>query len=60
MPTYNYHCTFCDTDQTINRKMSEYNPDEPCQICGEAMSRKVNDLVSNYKDAQGFYGKKSN
>ena len=59
MPSYKYHCIFCNVDETIDKKMSQYKSEEPCQICGKIMKRKVEDLVSNYQDTHGFYGKKS-
>ena len=38
--------------------MKDYTPLIPCS-CGSEAERKVEDLVANYADCQGFYGKKS-
>lgn len=57
MPRYIYNCE-CNNEIEVTCKMSEYSPTVKCS-CGKEATRKVNDLVSNYKDAQGFYGKKS-
>lgn len=60
IPDYRYHCDFCNVDETINRKMSEYKSEENCLVCGKPMKRKVEDMVCDYLNAKGFYGKKSN
>lgn len=57
MPRYIYKCE-CNNEIEVTCKMSEYYPTVKCS-CGKEANRKVNDLVSSYQDAQGFYGKKS-
>lgn len=57
MPRYIYKCE-CNNEIEVTCKMSEYSPTVNCS-CGKEANRKVNDLVSSYQDAQGFYGKKS-
>jgi predicted nucleic acid-binding Zn ribbon protein len=61
IPSYVYHCNFCNVDETIERKMSEYKPVENCLVCGKQMNRKVEDILpQNYiVNCVGFYGKKS-
>jgi len=60
MPRYLFHCEICNTDETVDKKMSEYNPDEPCKICNNPMTRKVENMVCGYQTCKGFYGKTSN
>lgn len=60
MPQYKFHCPICNTDEVVDKKMTEYNPNEPCNICNNPMERKIEDLVSDYVcKTTGFYGKHS-
>lgn len=60
MPSYKYHCIYCNVDETVDKKMTDYNPDEPCPICNKPMTRKVENMVCGYQaKCDGFYGKKS-
>ena len=58
IPDYKYHCNFCNIDETITKKMSEYEPEEPCLVCNKSMTRKIEDLLpQNYiVNTTGFYG----
>lgn len=62
MPEYNYICPKCDKEFMVNKKISEYNPHEPCPVCGEKANR---DMTKNYCNGNyiakttGFYGKTS-
>lgn len=62
MPEYNYICPECNEKFSVNKKMSEYNPHEPCPNCGQESNR---DMTVNYCNGNyiakmsGFYGKTS-
>lgn len=47
MPDYRYHCDFYNVDETVNRKMEDYNPEEPCEVCHKPMKRITEDLVNS-------------
>ena len=61
MPEYNYICD-CGNKFTIDKKISQYNPHEPCPVCGKESNR---DMTVNYCNGNyiarcgGFYGKTS-
>lgn len=60
MPFYKYHCETCDKDITVFKKITEYDSHEKCEICGNPMKRKIEDMVSDYVcKCGGFYGKTS-
>ena len=61
MPNYEYKCTnqTCDHELTVTCKMSQYSPIQICEVCGSDMTRKVENMVSEYISCQGFYGKSS-
>lgn len=61
MPEYKFICKNCGKKITVDRKMSEYNPKEPCPYCSQAMSRDIKDFGGDYIcKTSGFYGKTSN
>jgi predicted nucleic acid-binding Zn ribbon protein len=60
IPAYKFYCDSCQEDRIVNKKMSEYNPEETCDVCGSIMNRKIDDLVADYVcKTSGFYGKSS-
>jgi putative FmdB family regulatory protein len=62
MPEYNYVCPNCEEQFIVNKKISEYDPHEPCPKCGEKSNR---DMTKNFCNGNyivnmsGFYGKTS-
>ena len=60
MPFYKYVCDNCKEIHEIERKISEYNPNENCPICNQSMKRDVKDYAKDYVvHCNGFYGKSS-
>ena len=62
MPEYNYVCPDCGYKFAVNKKISEYNPHEPCPNCNQSTNRDmtVNYCNGNYiVNTDGFYGKTS-
>ena len=60
MPFYKYVCENCKEIHEIERKISEYNPNENCPICNQPMKRDIGNLVCGYEcRCGGFYGKTS-
>jgi hypothetical protein len=58
---YKYHCNFCNLDEIIERKMSEYKPVENCLVCGKQMNRKVEDMSCGMSiDTTGDFYRKIN
>ncbi len=61
MPEYKFICDNCKENFAIDKKISEYNPKEPCPKCGNPMKRDVKDFCGDYVcKTSGFYGKSSN
>lgn len=61
MPEYKFICKNCDKEVTIEKRISQYNPKEPCPDCNEPMSRDIKDFGGDYIcKTSGFYGKTSN
>lgn len=58
MPDYRYFCSKCKEPFTVHKSMKDYSPIEEHE-CGEKCNRLIEDLVSNYTDVPGFYGKTS-
>lgn len=60
MPFYKYYCKNCDKDVEVRKNISKYDAHEKCEICGNPMKRKIEDMVSDYVcKCGGFYGKTS-
>ena len=59
MPEYNYICD-CGNKFTVEKKISQYNPHEPCPICGKESNRDMKNYCCEYIcKTTGFYGKTS-
>ena len=59
MPSYKYKCHRCGNEVTIVCSIKDYSSTTYCDNCNELIERKPEDLVSNYTDTVGFYGKTS-
>jgi len=61
LPQYIYQCKNCNREITVTCKMSQYCPTAICDVCGESVERKVEDLVCGLSiDTTGDFYRKTN
>lgn len=60
MPEYKYICPTCGNNFIVEKKISEYQPNEDCPKCGEKSNRDIKNYCNEYScKTTGFYGKTS-
>ena len=57
MPVYAYKCNTCNRYFEVERKVSEYNPDEHCDMCDSKDTKRVYTLFEVVYNGDGFAGR---